>query len=81
MGGLIHMEALWFCFSAELIQQDLDFFSLLEYTPQTDETVSTHETVSGKTDELFFNQESKDAVNHLQPVDDVIIEELGCKCK
>ena len=80
MGDLIHMEALWFCF-AELIQQDLDFFSLLEYTPQTDETVSTHETVSGKTDELFFNQESKDAVNHLQPVDDVIMEELRCKCK
>ena len=80
MGDLIHMEALWFCF-AELIQQDLDFFPLLEYAPQTDETVSTHETVSGKKDELFFNQESKDAVNHLQPVDDVIMEELRCKCK
>ena len=57
------------------------FFPLLEYTPQTDETVSTYEIVSGKPDELFFNPESKGALNHLQPIDDVIMEELRCKCK
>ena len=78
MGDLIHMEALWFCF-AELIQQDLDFFSLYWNTHHIRK--SRHETVSGKPDELFFNPESKGAVNHLQPVDDVIMEELRCKCR
>lgn len=78
VGNIIHMEALWFCF-AELIQQDLNFFVLYWNTHYIRR--SRHETIAGKPDELFFNPESRGAENHLQPVDDIIMEELRNQCK
>ena len=44
LGNVIHMETLWFCF-AQLLQQDLDFFSLYWNTHYI--RPSRHETIAG----------------------------------
>ena len=80
LGNVIHMEALWFCF-AQLLQQDLDFFSLYWNTHYI--RPSRHETIAGQPDELSFNRESRGggATSHLQPIDEALMEELKNRCK
>ena len=72
------MEALWFGF-ARLVQQNLDFFTLYWNTHYI--RMSRQETVAGRPDELFFNPESRGGTSHLQPINEVVMEELKSQVK
>ena len=73
LGSKVHEECAWFCF-AEVIQHELDFVRIYWNTHYIRE--SRHDTIPGRPDKLLFLPELCTAVNHLQPVDDVKVEEL-----
>ena len=64
-GNEVQMEALWFCF-AGIIQEDLDF--VRDHWNSHTIRASSHDTISGKPDELYLLPERKGGEDRLHHV-------------
>lgn len=72
-GNIYHNECIRFCFN-ELLQHDLDFVVLHWNTHYIQQ--SRHDTVPGRSDELFFLPERSGGENHLQYTTPQQLEEM-----